>query len=178
MDNKRTLAQITALLLLLLIIIATPILYMKLSYRMLYIKPSIDNVAITSLECYTNNRQTIKNDIDSLFNNFEYNLYYNNLSSNVLGKSSVLFRYITLDNNLDDISFAFTLTHELVHLTKFTWSERYCNYQSFIILYTSNNKWFRTVAKCWANVELNGGLSKEYSFVGHIEKYLKGEHYE
>lgn len=91
------------------------------------------------------------------------------ISSTKRRKCEMFKRNIILDNNLSYEYFAFCLTHELTHLTEFCYSERYTNLTAFNKLYSSGNDYFKNVALYFADLDLRGAFSQEYSFVGYIE---------
>ena len=112
--------------------------------------------------------ETLKNDIDKLFNNPSYELKFTEMHGNIYGQCSIFDRQIKLRKNINYEYFVFCLSHELVHLTYFTHSERFCNLTAYNILYNSNNEYFVNIALYFANVDLHGGFSEEYSFIGYL----------
>lgn len=111
----------------------------------------------------------LKDEVDKLFDNPGYTLEIKDLEGTVKGKCEMFASNIILDDNLSYEYFTFCLTHELVHLTEFCYSERYTNLTAFIKLYSSGNDYFKNVALYFADLDLRGAFSLEYSFVGYIE---------
>ena len=112
---------------------------------------------------------SLKNEVDKLFDNPSYTLEIKDLEGTVKGKCEMFTRNIILDDNLSYEYFTFCLTHELTHLTEFCYSERYTNLTAFNKLYSSGNDYFKNVALYFADLDLRGAFSKEYSFVGYIK---------
>lgn len=114
--------------------------------------------------------EDVTNDIDALFDNPVYKLKIDNLQTNIYGDCNIFTRQITIKKNISYTYYVFSLTHELIHLTYFTYCERFCNLMAFKTLYTSNNEYFKGIALYFVNLDLQGGFSKEYSFVGYLDK--------
>ena len=112
---------------------------------------------------------SLKNEVDYLFDNPGYTLEIKDLEGTVKGKCEMFTRNIILDDNLSYEYFIFCLAHELVHLTEFCYSERYVNLTTFNKLYSSGNDYFKNVALYFADLDLRGAFSQEYSFVGYIK---------
>lgn len=112
---------------------------------------------------------SLKDEVDKLFDSPSYTLEIKDLEGTVKGKCEMFKRNIILDNNLSYEYFAFCLAHELTHLTEFCYSERYINLTAFNKLYSSGNEYLTNVALYFADLDLRGAFSQEYSFVGYIE---------
>ena len=112
---------------------------------------------------------SLKKQIDKLFDNPSYTLELKELEGTVKGKCEMFTRNVILDDNLSYEYFTFCLAHELVHLTEFCYNERYVNLTTFNKLYSSGNDYFKNVALYFADLDLRGAFSQEYSFVGYIE---------
>lgn len=149
-------------------------LYATFSHRMEYIEPTIGVQRVKIVECYTDSQEQLKKDVDNLFGSpFYFFCYSTHLDSDVLGQTNIYLRKVTVAQNLSSWKFVFTLAHELVHLTQFTGSERYCHTIAFEKLWFSGNDYFKYVATCWFNADILGGVSFDYSFAGYVEKYFK-----
>ena len=112
---------------------------------------------------------SLKDEVDKLFDSPSYTLEIKDLEGTVKGKCEMFTRNIILDDNLSYEYFTFCLAHELVHLTEFCYSERYVNLTTFNKLYSSGNDYFKNVALYFADLDIRGAFSQEYSFVGYIE---------
>lgn len=113
-------------------------------------------------------KESLTDEINLLFDNPNYELYFEALPFNIYGKTDIFNKRVTIRTNISNIYYVFCLSHELVHLTYFTLSERFCNLTAFNILYNSNNEYFVNIALYFANVDLHGGFSEEYSFIGYL----------
>lgn len=113
-------------------------------------------------------KESLTTEINELFDNPSYKLQFTNLVSNTYGKCDIFSRTITIRNNISNVIYVFSLTHELVHLTYFTYCERFCNLTAYDILYNSNNEYFVNIALYFAYIDLHGGFSEEYSFIGYL----------
>lgn len=154
--------------------IVSSLLYLKLSHPLPYKACSTNGFVLTPVECYTDNRETLKKDIDALFGSPYYNMrYVNEMKGNNAGETRVYIRRIDILNGLTDKEFVFILAHELVHLTEFTASERYCHLKAFEKLMDSENEYFEYVAKWWFNTDVCGLIDKDYSFAGYAQDLLK-----
>lgn len=156
--------------LILLIPITFIILEWQLSYRynLPYKESNLTFIEYNIEEPSNTTKESLTTEINELFDNPSYKLQFNNLTSNVYGKCDVFNRTIIIKSNISNIFYVFSLTHELVHLTYFTLSERFCNLTAYNILYNSNNEYFENIALYFANVDLHGGFSEEYSFIGYL----------
>ena len=112
---------------------------------------------------------SLKDEVDKLFDSPSYTLEIKDLEGTVKGKCEMFTRNVILDDNLSYEYFTFCLAHELVHLTEFCYSERYVNLTTFNKLYSSGNDYFKNVALYFADLDIRGAFSQEYSFVGYIE---------
>ena len=124
----------------------------------------------TSRPSYVN-KDYIKKQIDKMFN-CTYLLTFNKLNEPVDGISYIPLKLIVLDQDLTCEEFALTLAHELVHITQYTSNERYTTFKTFILLYESQNEYFKNIALAYAELDFNGLMPKEYSCAGYIEEYL------
>ena len=95
--------------------------------------------------------------------------YVNDLPSGILGQTNIFLRQVWIDDELEEWKFVFTLAHELVHLTKFTGSERYCHLTAYNKLMASDCEYFKYVAKKWLNIDILKGVPEEYSFAGWVD---------
>ena len=129
---------------------------------------------------YTNEPQILTQSevterVNKLFNNSHYTLSAYDFKSHTLGDSNIFTRKIRIQYNLSNEDYAFTLTHELVHINYVTRSERFCEFQAFKLLYESNDEYLVYVANLYAKDVLNKRtlMSEEYDCSGYIEIYLK-----
>ena len=112
--------------------------------------------------------QSLTEEVNALFDNPSYKLEFTTFSGAVKGKCYLWTRTIQLQENLNYEYYTFCLTHELVHLTEFNIQERYTNLTTFYTLYNSGNDYFKNIALYFADLDLNGAFSEEYSFVGYL----------
>ena len=152
------------------LIIVSLFLYISFSHRMEY-KPCQGEIKqVQFVECYTNEREVLKKDIDDLFGKPLYKIHYvNDLPSDILGQTNIFLRQVRINDELEEWKFVFTLAHELVHLTKFTGSERYCHLTAYNKLMASDCEYFKYVAKKWLNIDILRGVPEEYSFAGWVD---------
>lgn len=127
---------------------------------------------IERLNTYTKAETKIK--VEALFGNPLYFYQETNFNSIASGKAQIFIRTITIDSNINEIVYTLTLAHELVHLTYFTFSDRFANYQAFVKLYESGDEYFVEIAKAYANMELSGntGQPERYKCGWYIQEYL------
>lgn len=145
-------------------------LYINFSHRLEFIPPSQKITTLNYVECYTSDFNELKKDIDKLFGNPLYIIHYNsNLDETILGQTNIYLRQVYIKKDIRDWEFVFTLAHELVHLTEFTGSERYCHLVAFNNLMASNCKYFEYVAQLWLNYDILGQVDYEYSFAGYVQ---------
>jgi hypothetical protein len=139
-----------------------------------YVECSCDNrFEIDScINTYSKTETKIK--LDALFGNPLYFYKETEFNSIVNGCAQIFIRTITIEAKLDEITYTFTLAHELVHLTYFTFSDRFANYQAFVKLYESGDEYFVEMAKLYANIELSGntGQPERYKCGWYIKEYL------
>lgn len=67
------------------------------------------------------------------------------------------------------------MTHELVHINYRISNERKTNLIAWELLYFSDIEYFQNIALAYANNDAKGLVPYEYSILGYIEHYLKGE---
>lgn len=141
--------------------------FLRVSYRMPYIQSNVSEIRISMKYC-SDEVATAHDDIDRLFGYPEYKLtIVDKLSNGSIAQIHIISGEIWIIDNPD--LFAFNLAHELTHLTKFTYSERYCNYNAFNLLYYSGNNYLKYCALMWACYDYLGFLSEEYSFIGNLD---------
>lgn len=119
-----------------------------------------------SLNC---SRKEVRDDLNKLFG-AKFYIYREKDLSPIHGRTYAFIRTVTMDDDISLYVYAFYLAHELVHLIKFTGSERYCNLIAFKTLY--NTKKYRDVAIRYAIQDRDGRISKEYSCWEYIVDYL------
>lgn len=152
------------------LVVAGLFFYITFSHRLAFIPCTMRTQTLNKVECYTENLDELKQDVDKLFGNPFYIIHYNsNLDVYILGQTNIYLRQIYIKKDIENWQFVFTLAHELVHLTKFTASERYCHLTAFQNLMASNNKYFKYVAQLWLNIDILGGIDHEYSFAGYVQ---------
>ena len=161
------------------ILICCPLYHVQYSYRMEYIEPSY-NIRYPPITNKNLVHLNVLDEVNNLFNNPNYSLIYYDFRSENKGQevstkadTNILTRTIRIQPDLDVFFFTFSLTHELVHLTYYTASERFCNYKSFELLY--ENEKLKDVAYWYINMELCDNIPYEYKCLGYIENYVKGE---
>lgn len=126
-----------------------------------------------SIDNFPTDKQEIKKRVEKLFNSSLYKLEETELPACVLGEANLLTRKIKIDKRLNNIDFAFTLTHELIHINYMTISERFCNFKAFQLLYESGDDFLRSVALDAVHGDIHGYQLDDYSFVGYAEVYLR-----
>ena len=134
-----------------------------------YKEPLVTNIEYEIVRPSNINYETLKDEVDKLFGNPNYTLKISELDGTLRGECKIFSKEITLDNDLNFEYFTFCLAHELVHLTEFNLNERYANLTTFKKLYSSGNDYFKNVALYFADLDLRGAFSQEYSFVGYIK---------
>lgn len=141
----------------------------KICDKLPYEQPTIAEINYNIVRPVGTDYETLKTDVDALFNNPDYNLIYFEFGDkNIYGKTNFLEKEILIKKGINYEYFVFCLTHELVHLTYFSYDERFCNLTAYNILYSSNNTYFQNIALLFANMDLQGAFNKEYSFVGYL----------
>lgn len=147
------------------------ILYIYISNPLEYRKPN-RYIELTYSRNWTNyTRQEVRSDLESLFNAKCYTYKEDNLSlKGVYGLTKPMLRTVTMDDDISIELYTFYLAHELVHLTHFTSSERYCNLIAFKTLY--NTEKYRDIAICYAIQDRNGCITQDYSCWEYIFDYL------
>lgn len=134
-----------------------------------YKSPEISNIQYDITRPPNIDYETLTDDINQMFNNPSYKLTFTNFSGSTKGECYMFSKTIVLQENMNYEYYVFCLTHELVHLTEFTYSERYTNLTAFYTLYNSENEYFKNIALYFADLDLQGIFKEEYSFVGYIE---------
>ena len=143
--------------------------YLYSSKRLEYIKPyrylelTYDP---TSLKC---SREIIRDDLNKIFDARFYTYKEKNLDD-IPGRTNPFTRTVIMDDDISLYVYAFNLAHELVHLTHFTNSERYCNLIAFKTLYDTEK--YKDVAIRYAIRDRDGYINKKYSCWEYIYDYL------
>lgn len=115
----------------------------------------------------------VQTEVDNLFN-CQYILIHKDLSdTDIIGRTYIIPKIIIIHDDLSMEDFVITLTHELIHITHLTANERYTSFQTFKILYESNNDYFRNVALYFAVLQVNNCYPYDYDCSGYIADYLK-----
>lgn len=121
---------------------------------------------------YNISRETIKNDIDSLFDNPKYTLFHTDLQYPWWGLADTKENKIYIENSLGYENYCFVLAHEIVHIKYNTHCERKTNLITWKMLFFSGNDYFKNIALQYAYKDLHGYIDYDYSFLGYIEKYI------
>lgn len=115
----------------------------------------------------------VQEDINKLFN-CQYILIYRDLSdADIIGCAYIIPKIVVIHDDLSMEDFVITLTHELIHITHITTNERYTSFQTFKILYESDNDYFKNVALYFAHLQVKNYYSYDYDCSGYIVDYLK-----
>lgn len=180
--KKRTKTIIIFVLIILLAITAGSLVYLFNSHKLPYREPyrhmrfSCDT---TSLNC---SREEVRKDLNKLFGAKFYIYEEKNLTdaydsyiatktiTEELGRSNPFTRVVIMDDSIPLYLYAFNLAHELVHLTHFTSSDRYCNLVAFKTLY--NTEKYRDVALNYAINDREGRIPKSHSCWEYMVDYL------
>lgn len=120
-------------------------------------------------------REQMRKDINQMFNNPIYFYYEHDFNDDksLTGYSFIPLKVVIIDTPmLTEQLYAWTLAHELTHITAFTTCERYCNYNAFKVLYESNIPYYVEVAKLIVDIVGNIDDGGEYAFGGYVENYL------
>lgn len=170
--RKLTAIKIIAIILIVVIVSFTTIILgieIQLNrYKLPYKQPYITKIEYEIERPENISYTMLKEGIDKLFDNPNYSFAFIEFEEKTYGQTFIFSRKIKLREGINYEYFVFCLAHELVHLTDFTLQERYCNLTAYNILYKSNNDYFKNIALYFANLDLQGGFSKEYSFVGYL----------
>lgn len=110
--------------------------------------------------------------INELTDYRDYTLQFDELCGDVYGKSDLFDKTITIRQNINYEFYAFSLTHEIMHLKYFTSNERFVNYNAFKVLYESGNEYLKNVALYFLNLDLQNGFYNDYKFAGYAEDIL------
>lgn len=116
------------------------------------------------------NKQTIREKVNTLFRYTEYTIIETEMPYGINGELKSRKVFINKKVSLD--MYAYTLTHELVHLNYKIKAERKTNLITWELLYFSNIEYFRNIALAYANSDAKGEVPYEYSILGYIEHYL------
>ena len=136
------------------------------SHRYMELEYSVD------WENYT--REEVRADLEKLFGAKFYIYKEEDLDKKgVYGLTTPLIRLIRMDDNISIELYTFYFAHELVHLTHFTASEKYCNLVAFKVLY--NTEKYRDIAIRYAIQDRNGCITQDYSCWEYIFDYLMEE---
>lgn len=137
-------------------------------YVLAYKEPTLTSIEYKIERPSDISYESLKESVDDLLDYNGYNFKFGYLYGDVYGKCNIFSKDIIIKNNISYEFFVFSLTHEIIHLKYFTLNERFVNYNAFKVLYESNNEYFKNVALYFANRDLNGDFTREYSFVGYI----------
>lgn len=124
------------------------------------------------LSSFKYSREEVRKDLDELFDArlYTYDERDTMANDNAYGITKQISRIVVMDDGIPIYLYAFSLAHELVHLTHFTKSERYCNLVAFKTLY--NTKKYKDVAIRYAVQDRDGFITQEYSCWEYIYDYL------
>lgn len=160
---------IIVILAVLLLIVAFQSIYPRFAHRMEYVEPT-DIISVQYKEVdYGYSKSTIKDKLKNIVGIKFYIYIEKNISSEYLGKTSFMFRTITLDKNLTNNEYIEVLCHELLHLKYNTANERFTQYQTFVFLYNSE---FRQTALNILYKMQYGYYAYEYNCYSQIVEYL------
>lgn len=119
------------------------------------------------------NKPQIKIQVDNLFNNPFY--FYNEVDDfGYDGLTTFVIRKIEIRTALPLAEYTYVMAHELVHLTEYTMNECYTTYKSIILLYESNNAWFKEVAKYKASEIVENHNKGVYDCGYYLLEYFGG----
>lgn len=89
------------------------------------------------------------------------------------GEAHPLIRLVLVDKRIDNVTYAYTLAHELVHVKYQTGNETWVTFKAFTLLFESGCKPLQEVALQFAEEQLNGEIfSNEYDCSYYIFEYL------
>lgn len=80
---------------------------------------------------------------------------------------------ILMQNNLEGHSYARLLTHEMLHIRKYSGDDRYIQLETFKYLYHSNDEHLKQVGITFGLNMLNEKYDNEYDIKGNLINYLK-----
>ena len=140
----------------------------RYAYALPYKEPTITSIEYDIIRPPNINYEVLTEELNELFNNPSYTLSYTSFAGNVKGRCNIHQREIEIQEGLNFEYYVFCLTHELVHLTECNHNERYTNLVTFETLYTSGNEYFKNIALYFAELDLRGAFTEEYSFVGYL----------
>mgnify|MGYP004533906123 CR=1 FL=1 len=83
------------------------------------------------------------------------------------GRSNLITRVMTLHNDLSYYNYIFTFTHECMHLKYMTCSERFVEFETFKVLYSSGNEDFKNAA-----IYYDYNFNDDYNCWYYIKGYL------
>lgn len=89
-----------------------------------------------------------------------------------IGGAFLAPRVILVDASVDNDHYTIATVHELLHMKIFTMNERYTQFQTFVTLYESNNKYFHKVALILALETFDHRYSEDYNCMGNIIEYM------
>lgn len=159
------------------LIIVICVIYIYSSNKLEYRKPH-RYIELTYEQNWNNyTREEVRRDLEGLFNAKFYKYQEEDLDhKGVYGLTLPIYRNVKMDDDIPIYLYTFYLAHELVHLTHFTASERYCNLVAFKVLY--NTEKYRDIAIRYAIQDRDGGITQDYSCWEYIFDYLKEQNYE
>lgn len=145
-------------------------------FHLPYKQGKLNNINYINIRPYYVNEEYINKEIFKLFNLDNYSIEKCLFTdSNKAGDANLFTGKIRISYNLSYEDYVLALTHELVHIIYMTGNERFCNFKAFVILYESDNNYFKNIALAYADLEKKGEVIYEYSCIGYIEEYLRGK---
>lgn len=153
-----------------LLLVGYSICYSRFAHRLPYIKSTKTYTFIYDKSKFDNlSRKDIKSKLEKIVDVKYYIYTEKNMDKNKEGYTRPLFRHIYINNDLDNLTYIYSLCHELCHLKFNVGDERFTNFETFKYLYNSE---FKEVAYYMIENLQQGYYIKDYDCLGYIEKYL------
>lgn len=117
----------------------------------------------------------IKQKLEKELNLHLYILIQKPLKNNCYGYCRIGVRIIVVTENLSYIDYIWTLAHEMIHLKHLTSNETWTNFETFKLLYNSEESEFRAVACIFGNRYLTNFYwnNREYNIGYYIKNWLQ-----
>lgn len=127
---------------------------------------------LSMLSSPTKNKREWKFLLEDSLHFKHYHYSETDLPSPINGKSNKFLRTIVIDENINNITYVSTLTHEILHIKLFTSNETYVCYETFKFLYTNINEELRYAGIVYALGVFNGMYGDEYDITNQITHYF------
>ena len=137
-----------------------------------HITPTTQGIHYTLERPNWANKQTIKEKVDTLFDNNEYTIIETNFPEGVNGEAKINSRIVLINKKVSLDMYVYTLTHELVHINYKIHAERKTNLITWELLYFSGIDYFKNIALGYAHSETEGRVPYEYCILGYVEHYF------